>query len=1085
MPPRMTITPTIVKQKRELRRAAQANWPPPVLSQSFYNPHFRRMSRYWGSMRNLCKNYDRAQPRDLDRRNAGAFRDEDAMLFSASARLIVEKLHGHALPLLRWSASNVVYAIFHANPQSRLPPSLLYVGKSHLQMHERFKQHVGKGKAWVQLTGTARKQAESYGLYRHIHHYGIQDLVIVPLEQIPVSFSEQQDDWKRESRKLERKWISWLRSLIPTGYNTMMPGTKQVSFSQLLNGGQHGPHLFDAVDQLYHEHEQFDASNSYTSRRYIDRLRHLDRLLLLHGPDWVGVHLREPRGRRGFRTRNVSRILQLACLHRVSQISVASQSVLRDLLATEMQRRYALARRQSGPRPNFTFLFESQLIDLLKIQSVLSDPALLQLLPQAIRSHPKGKNLCPRMAPKYPVPIGAQWINYKRVFDGTAMSFQEMLDLIATPFQGTGAGCFCHGLPESFRPEGHGGHVYTADPAFLTHMLPEHPHICHLFQKGAKFRPSYTQYVTEAHKARCMQQVEKGMHDFIEQLDRTYRVNDVGAFVQWRTAVMHRLNLTLAQIPLGLQLGTHGSPVYPKSARHAMEGISTNEVAGEGDDGEGDAGLLRDFICLPVDKCSQNMAFTCYKHGAEIMMADLHRGGATNPTFVPSIFTPQQITNFMRSAVEHFAGVEGEPVLPVYTFMAKMHKTPIDNRFLSLSYHSFMRPAAMLCTQLMRALFPDTVTLWEQLDFPQGGFNCWVLKNSAQYIATLDDFNASRTLVQHQLMPSMWQFDFKRLYTELSQSDLKQVLFDFIHQVFVAHGTDVLYIKAHGKFKWADRNYRPKPKERKFLPGNARALVDFIIDNAFVQVGGKAFRQVQGIPMGTNPACFFANIYLFMYELAFFRRLLPLCQTNATARRALQAFRWSGRQIDDLQTVSFEPLSFMQQFFYTNQVTDGVQGIYPPDSIQLIPCNPDSGSIANFTDIRITTVLPDGGPLTTYLYDKRREPQFRARLTPCKYPHADTLLSETCKINVFTGQFIRFTRIIRNPGNFICEVANLILCLRDVGHDKSLMLNQCWRMLRERPYLYCVGQPQQLSRRHSFGLYREIVWRANMNTCNV
>ena len=127
---------------------------------------------------------------------------------------------------------------------------------------------------------------------------------------------------------------------------------------------------------------------------------------------------------------------------------------------------------------------------------------------------------------------------------------------------------------------------------------------------------------------------------------------------------------------------------------------------------------------------------------------------------------------------------------------------------------------------------------------------------------------------------------------------------------------------------------------------------------------------------------------------------------------------------------------------------------------------------------------PIVAPLTSDLYDKRREPHFKARLVPCKYPHADTLLSSTCKVNVFTGQFIRFMRIIRDTGNFVCEVANLILNLVDVGHDQDQLMRQCWCMLTARPYLYCVGMSHQASCRFSRGLYDRIRARvrANMNT---
>ena len=40
----------------------------------------------------------------------------------------------------------------------------------------------------------------------------------------------------------------------------------------------------------------------------------------------------------------------------------------------------------------------------------------------------------------------------------------------------------------------------------------------------------------------------------------------------------------------------------------------------------------------------------------------------------------------------------------------------------------------------------------------------------------------------------------------------------------------------------------------------------FLTNNSFFQVGSKIFHQVIGIPMGSDPASFFANLFLYFYE---------------------------------------------------------------------------------------------------------------------------------------------------------------------------------------------------------------------------
>ena len=45
--------------------------------------------------------------------------------------------------------------------------------------------------------------------------------------------------------------------------------------------------------------------------------------------------------------------------------------------------------------------------------------------------------------------------------------------------------------------------------------------------------------------------------------------------------------------------------------------------------------------------------------------------------------------------------------------------------------------------------------------------------------------------------------------------------------------------------------------------------IEFLIDNVFVQFGGRLFRQVIGIPMGTNCAPLLAGLFVYSYKNEF------------------------------------------------------------------------------------------------------------------------------------------------------------------------------------------------------------------------
>ena len=51
-------------------------------------------------------------------------------------------------------------------------------------------------------------------------------------------------------------------------------------------------------------------------------------------------------------------------------------------------------------------------------------------------------------------------------------------------------------------------------------------------------------------------------------------------------------------------------------------------------------------------------------------------------------------------------------------------------------------------------------------------------------------------------------------------------------------------------------------------------MLEFLIDNIFVQCGGRVFQQTVGIPMGTNCALLLVDLFLHSYEADFIADLI-------------------------------------------------------------------------------------------------------------------------------------------------------------------------------------------------------------------
>jgi hypothetical protein len=61
---------------------------------------------------------------------------------------------------------------------------------------------------------------------------------------------------------------------------------------------------------------------------------------------------------------------------------------------------------------------------------------------------------------------------------------------------------------------------------------------------------------------------------------------------------------------------------------------------------------------------------------------------------------------------------------------------------------------------------------------------------------------------------------------------------------------------------------------KKFSETDIFNMLEFLIDNIFVMLGGRVFQQTVDIPMGTNCAPLLANLFLYSYEADFIQGLL-------------------------------------------------------------------------------------------------------------------------------------------------------------------------------------------------------------------
>ena len=94
-----------------------------------------------------------------------------------------------------------------------------------------------------------------------------------------------------------------------------------------------------------------------------------------------------------------------------------------------------------------------------------------------------------------------------------------------------------------------------------------------------------------------------------------------------------------------------------------------------------------------------------------------------------------------------------------------------------------------------------------------------------------------------------------------------------------------------------------------------------LLDNIFIRFGTKLYRQVVGIPMGTNCAPLVADLFLFCYERDFMMSLSDDKQADV-----IDAFNTTSRYLDDILNIN--------NVYFDNMVSQ----IYPSE-LQLNKAN--------------------------------------------------------------------------------------------------------------------------------------------------
>ena len=263
---------------------------------------------------------------------------------------------------------------------------------------------------------------------------------------------------------------------------------------------------------------------------------------------------------------------------------------------------------------------------------------------------------------------------------------------------------------------------------------------------------------------------------------------------------------------------------------------------------------------------------------------------------------------------------------------------------------------------------------------------------------------------------SIQTFDFSTLYTSIPHDLLKSRINSIINNAFKYKNGATRYTHIRVGRNKSYFTSDPLNGDNKYTANDICKMTEFLVDNIYVRFGGQLFRQMVGIPMGTNCAPLLADLFLYSYENEFLDKLL-----KEGKRKLARKFNLSYRYNDDL--ISFNNKRF-KEF---------ISDIYPKELT--ISETTESTSAPSYLDLLF--IRDKSNNITTKLYDKRDAFGFHI----VNFPFMSSNIPSAPAYGVYASQPIRYARCCSNYSDFLLRHRALVTRLLSQGYKVNRLSN--------------------------------------------
>ena len=488
---------------------------------------------------------------------------------------------------------------------------------------------------------------------------------------------------------------------------------------------------------------------------------------------------------------------------------------------------------------------------------------------------------------------------------------------------------------------------------------------------------------------KCKEVIEKGLESYCERLCHKFNVEKID-IASWKDEILSKVDTKVASLRRKIKF----NKIKPVLNRSEVQDYLRH--------------LHSKFVLVPIDKAANNIAFVCKRYYVEVILKEIGVLDTASDTYFRSDFLKNEIIN---ANVEYSKSLklevtEKEKDLPIMYWTPKKHKQPTGKRFIIASKICSTKKLSKAVSQVFKLIYHQVENYHLKAKFLSNYNKFWVIQNSEPILESIARINKKNNA------KSISTFDFSTLYTKLPHNKLIKELSDIIEFVFDAGSSKYIVISEYGKVYWA------KNKHKSCLSFSKNSLVNAVkhlIEKCYFSVGKVIMRQAIGIPMGIDPAPFWANLFLYQYEHRFMDSLIP------DDRLSARHFHSTKRFIDDLCALN------------DGNLFERVHREIYPDELDLK--KEHSGNHATFLNLDITI---KEGKFVYKLFDKRDAFPFSI----VRMPHIDSNIPESIFYSSLVGEFLRIARSTLLKEDFLEKAGTLCQRMFKQG-AKEVKVKQC------------------------------------------